>query len=312
MFFFSGFWSTSSLWDYLVIFVIAVVDIIIIPYSNPFLRPIDNSVLTDVSLNHKYVNEDIVSISFVYFTSICVPIAAVFIFHSFTLFAFKSQHRQSVISNSRNTTKRLQLLFYFMHQFIVTGVMAMILNHFITNLVKDWAGSFRPDFLDRCKYDIFRSACTGDAGLIQEGRRSFFSGHTSTAFVAFGLLSAYLARELELFGSRYDCADEDYIQIEENETIHGNFPTNDLRIPATGSLRVLNLNQPGNLWKFAIVSLPLLYPTYIGISRTQQYAHHPVDVVVGAVVGLGIAFMCLYSLIHNTSKQILRKLTNEI
>lgn len=37
-------------------------------------------------------------------------------------------------------------------------------------------GRLRPDFLDRCAYDLVEKACTGPLELVKDGRRSFPSG----------------------------------------------------------------------------------------------------------------------------------------
>ena len=71
------------------------------------------------------------------------------------------------------------------------------------------AGRLRPDFLSRCKWDSVLKACTGYLDLlfcldgrlilhrnpsdIVNGRTSFPSGHSSTAFSGMTVLSLWLA-----------------------------------------------------------------------------------------------------------------------
>ena len=70
-------------------------------------------------------------------------------------------------------------------------------------------GRLRPDFLDRCQWDPLRHECTGFVGglfstessltkhrnvdKILDGRRSFPSGHSSTAFVGMTFTVLFLA-----------------------------------------------------------------------------------------------------------------------
>ena len=57
-------------------------------------------------------------------------------------------------------------------------------------------GRLRPDFISRCapdtKYLPSSIICTGAAKLVAEGRRSFPSGHSSSAFGGLGFISLLL------------------------------------------------------------------------------------------------------------------------
>ncbi|CCG83653.1 PAP2 domain protein [Taphrina deformans PYCC 5710] len=82
------------------------------------------------------------------------------------------------------------------------------LTVFATALIKNGVGRPRPDLLDRCQpatgtplqglVDI--SVCTTkDAHFLNEGFRSFPSGHSSYAFAGLGFLAFWLAGQLMLF-----------------------------------------------------------------------------------------------------------------
>jgi len=69
---------------------------------------------------------------------------------------------------------------------------------FMTCTTKIFAGRLRPDWYSRCQpYEeggILK--CAGDPLIVQQGRQSFFSGHTSIAFVFAVHLSLYLIGKL--------------------------------------------------------------------------------------------------------------------
>ncbi|CAI4223135.1 unnamed protein product [Auanema sp. JU1783] len=89
-----------------------------------------------------------------------------------------------------------------------------ICNITLTNIAKIVIGRLRPHFLDVCKAGnntctssehIFISnyTCTGDPSLEMEGRKSFFSGHSSISMYASVWTALYLqARLLSVCGNR--------------------------------------------------------------------------------------------------------------
>ena len=75
----------------------------------------------------------------------------------------------------------------------------------VTTLVKAIVGRPRPDFLDRCKPDpriVDRIVCQGITAVVNEGRKSFPSGHASSSFAGLGYVGFFLAGQLSIYDGR--------------------------------------------------------------------------------------------------------------
>lgn len=133
-------------------------------------------------------------------------------------------------------------------------------NELITECLKNRVGRLRPDFLTRCKWSDELQACTGKAQDMHEGRRSFPSGHSSTAFAGMAFLSLFLA------GLTHSWC---FSQVS----------------PA----RSLSSTRLGRLF---ITLLPIAYATWVAVSRLEDYRHHKEDVIVGSLLGISTATTC--------------------
>lgn len=141
----------------------------------------------------------------------------------------------------------------------------------ITDVLKNWVGRPRPDFLARCgpksstPLDVFVdvSVCTEPLGatVLVDGMRSTPSGHSSISFSAFLFLSMWLYGQLQL--------------------LH-NITT-----------------QPIYLYLFA--GSPLLLSTYVALSRVQDYRHHFVDIILGGILGCTIAVVIYRKFFHSVN-----------
>jgi len=192
---------------------------------------------------------------------------------------------------------------------LLTASMAYILVQLITDIIKTEYGQLRPDFLSRCfsteKGTGFwltlpsnKRNSSFDANLIEKsmkyietvpplvsssdgclnsdhelidkgGRKSFPSGHTSTAFAASTFCALYSFYWLRRWGSS--------LQLSFGEMI----------VPS-----------PGASVGAAFLFCWFLPGIYVAVSRTQDYRHHPADVIVGAAIGIFITtvvFLQYYS-----------------
>jgi membrane-associated phospholipid phosphatase len=96
------------------------------------------------------------------------------------------------------------------------------------------------------------SVCSGEDDIVEEGRKSFPSGHSGWALCCGGFLSLYLSGKLQVF-----------------------------RPPGQGQA-----------WRLCVVVAPLLTACAAALTRIQDNKHHWQDVTVGGIIGLVVCFLC--------------------
>ncbi|KAL2217304.1 PAP2 domain protein [Thermoascus aurantiacus ATCC 26904] len=98
----------------------------------------------------------------------------------------------------------------------VLGLLATLaLTSFVTDVIKNAIGRPRPDLLSRCKPEkgtaehelvTFKVCTQTNQHILDEGWRSFPSGHSSFAFGGLGYLSLFFAGQMHAFRPRVDLA----------------------------------------------------------------------------------------------------------
>jgi len=105
--------------------------------------------------------------------------------------------------------------FHKSHVTILGFIISISLTSLITDIIKNSVGRPRPDLIDRCKpapgtspTDILTiDVCTASHGhVLQDGWRSFPSGHSSFSFSGLGYLSLWLCGQLHVLRPRTDLA----------------------------------------------------------------------------------------------------------
>ncbi|KAI0255902.1 lipid phosphate phosphatase 1 [Lactifluus subvellereus] len=146
------------------------------------------------------------------------------------------------------------------HHGLLATTAGSALCRLITETLKNRVGRLRPDFLARCQWDPLQHACTGDVNKILDGRKSFPSGHSSTAFVGMTFTALFLAGKTAAL-----CFS--------------------ISPPPVSFLR-------SRLARLCLVLSPFAFSTWIAITRIEDYRHHKEDVIVGGLIGIFSGTIC--------------------
>lgn len=101
----------------------------------------------------------------------------------------------------------------YVYKAVGSFLFGVAMSQSLTNIAKYSIGRLRPHFLDVCRPDwtkincslgayIENFTCTGDAQKVQEGRLSFYSGHSSFSMYCMLFLALYLQARLRFEWAR--------------------------------------------------------------------------------------------------------------
>ncbi|KAK5195729.1 hypothetical protein LTR99_002254 [Exophiala xenobiotica] len=193
--------------DYLIIIVLAIIYATLDKLVTPFAQHFS---LNNISIQYPYAVKERVPIYLALVISGLFPAAVIAVY---TLFidGFFSYHRRTTHTRSKYTfADRLWEL--------NCGWLGLLLSQgaafVITGSLKNLCGKPRPDLIDRCQPGpgsadgvpyglVTKSICTQtDAAIMQDGFRSFPSGHSSSSFAGLFFLSLYLAAKLHVLDQK--------------------------------------------------------------------------------------------------------------
>ncbi|ORX68447.1 acid phosphatase/Vanadium-dependent haloperoxidase [Anaeromyces robustus] len=191
----------SFLLDWFFVFLVTI-GTGILSFVSPFERQFR---IDDETISHPYVDDEMFSGLELALSGVVFPVLVISFYHLFN-----------------------RDLKYAFHQAIMGICVSVTLCLFVTTLIKVSVGRFRPDFISRCQvnitkveeiyksYNISNQISFGPRNLynttictntnkfrLDEGRRSFPSGHTAFAFSSLTYTSLFLAGKLHLFDGNF-------------------------------------------------------------------------------------------------------------
>ncbi|THU93840.1 PAP2-domain-containing protein [Dendrothele bispora CBS 962.96] len=161
-----------------------------------------------------------------------------------------------------------------LHSALLALTLGYAFSGTLSQVVRISAGRPRPDFIARCNPspDIVNAPVFGLANVticqetdfvfLQDGMRSFFSGHAILAAFGFGFTSLYYAGKLHLFDGK----------------------SHSVKL-------LLTLRAFADLkWKVWLVIAPIIVAIWVCLTRVADRRHHWQDVTTGFFLGILIAF----------------------
>lgn len=128
----------------------------------------------------------------------------------------------------------------------------------VTDILKNMIGRHRPDFLARC---VPKKDAPIDVMV--------FAKDVCTT------------KNLEALKDGFRTTPSGHLSISFSGLVY-------LSLWLSGQLVVFNENL--GYWRSILAWIPTLQCSYIALSRTEDYRHHFVDVIIGSILGLGMAF----------------------
>lgn len=217
-------------------------------HLDPFERQF---VISDPTLGHPFAEHERVTVVQLFIYAIVVPLAVIIVF-------------SLVCSEPRNRI-------YITYTSCVGLIVAALVTSVTTDILKNYIGRHRPDFIARCQpkddadADVMvyaKDVCTTtNTSRLKDGFRTTPSGHSLISFAGLFYLSLFLSGQFVIW-----------------EELVG-------------------------AWRSVLAALPTLGALYIALSRTEDYRHHFVDVFIGGVIGTLYACWSYYRLFPPISSE---------
>jgi membrane-associated phospholipid phosphatase len=181
---------------------------------------------------------------------------------------------------------------------LCVNLVAQGTTQWATESIKLYVGYLRPIFYSACDPSNDYQTCSGST---QDVRKSFPSGHSSTAFCGLTLLALYFHHRLgvgsirTMRAARIDPSMTDALTLAASDAVRW-VPVYDPTFHHDSRLH----RRMRSVFYFRFVSLASFVlsmglAAFIAASRVADNKHFPADVVGGAALGLGIA-VCVNSL----------------
>lgn len=224
--------------------------LVIYPFAyslEPFQRQF---YINDLTISHPYAKTQRVSNNQLFLYAAWIPISAI---AAVSLLITKPKHK-----------------IYVTYVSLIGVCISVLSASIITDVLKNFFGRHRPDFLARCipradaPRDVMvfaKDVCTSDKiERLLDGFRTTPLGHSSMSFAGLLYLLLWLLGQLTVFR------------------------------PQAGA------------WRSAVAFLPTLGAMLIALSRTEDYRHHFIDVFVGLCLGAVIAVWLYFRLFPGISQ----------
>lgn len=207
----------------------------------PFQRSFS---ITDLNISHPFTEHETVTNHQLFLYSYWIPLC--------------------LILTGALILSRLNLKIYTTWISLLGLNLSMFVTLNVTNILKNFIGNLRPDFLSRCipkpgtpenVLVLAKDVCTSDnLDRLLDGFRSTPSGHSSLAFAGLFYLTLWLMGQL------------------------------------------VALDVDVGVWRSIICFIPSLGAALIAVSRLEDYRHHYFDVMFGSAIGILVSTFCYFKL----------------
>lgn len=150
-----------------------------------------------------------------------------------------------------------QQLYHNLQLGVLGLIVSLAISGVVTDILKNWIARPRPDFLDRCGPKV---------------------GTPTDILVDIDVCTAPYGTRILVDGMRSTPSGHSSISF--SGLLF-------LTLWVLGQFKIFHTKQP--IYKIIIACLPLGLATYIALSRTQDYRHHFVDIILGTTIGCTFA-----------------------